>query len=479
MATQVQFRGGTTAQNNAFTGASKELTVDTDKDVVVVHDGATAGGHPLMAEDGSNSALALGSAGTPALKFTDTNTGIYSPGADQIALSTGGAGRLFIDSSGRLLVGKSTSESILGSHAGAQFATIAGTSSFVRNTADTGSPELVSAKSRGTSGTPTIVQNDDGLWLGRFAGYDGSSYVEAARISSIVNGTPGINDMPGALIFSTTADGASTPTEHVRITSAGTVGIGASSPNERLTVIGPATSASNLTNPVLFGNIGTHTNSGHKQGEGVAIGFQLKRGSDGAATNTAFIKAEAEADLGSSWPTALTFGTQRFGSNPVELMRITSTGQMRLAGAGITFNGDTATANELDDYEEGTWTPSVEFGGATTGITYNARQGYYVKTGKVVHVWLYFNLSNKGSATGTATVAGLPFTSEDFNVSGLTTWPGSKPNRRQNETSSDFAMAVLENNSEVSISNGAGSLVTNSTFTNGTIIECALCYRAA
>jgi len=157
-----------------------------------------------------------------------------------------------------------------------------------------------------------------------------------------------------------------------------------------------------------------------------------------------------------------------------------NTERMRLlAAGGLTFNGDTAAANALDDYEEGTWTPSVEFGGATTGITYNARQGYYVKIGKVVHIWLYFNMSNKGSATGTATVAGLPFTSEDFNVSGLTVWPGSKPSRRQNETSSDFAMSVLENNSEVGLSDGAGSTVTDSTFTNGTIIECTLCYRAA
>ncbi len=157
----------------------------------------------------------------------------------------------------------------------------------------------------------------------------------------------------------------------------------------------------------------------------------------------------------------------------------TSEAMRTLSGGGLTFNGDTATANALDDYEEGTWTPSVEFGGATTGITYNARQGFYVKIGKVVHVWLYFNLSNKGSATGGATVAGLPFTSEDFNVAALTTWPGSKPSRRQNEFSSDFAMAVLENNSEVGITNGAGSAVTDSTFSNGTIIECALCYRAA
>ena len=54
-------------------------------------------------------AIALGSAATPSISFTgDTNTGIYSPGADQVAVATNGTGRLFIDSSGRLLVGAST-----------------------------------------------------------------------------------------------------------------------------------------------------------------------------------------------------------------------------------------------------------------------------------------------------------------------------------------------------------------------------------
>jgi len=47
MARQVQLRRGTTAETNSFTGAVGEVTVDTDKDTVVVHDGSTAGGHPL------------------------------------------------------------------------------------------------------------------------------------------------------------------------------------------------------------------------------------------------------------------------------------------------------------------------------------------------------------------------------------------------------------------------------------------------
>jgi hypothetical protein len=54
MATQVQFRRGTTTQHNSFTGAVAEVTVDTDKETVVVHDGSTAGGHPLATEASVN-----------------------------------------------------------------------------------------------------------------------------------------------------------------------------------------------------------------------------------------------------------------------------------------------------------------------------------------------------------------------------------------------------------------------------------------
>ena len=109
MSTQIQRRRGTTAQHASFTGAVGETTIDTDKEVVVVHDGVQVGGYPLMRENGSNSALALGSAGTPSLKFTgDTNTGIYSPGADQVAISTGGSGRITIDASGNVNIDSNT-----------------------------------------------------------------------------------------------------------------------------------------------------------------------------------------------------------------------------------------------------------------------------------------------------------------------------------------------------------------------------------
>ena len=104
MATQVQNRRGTTAQHSTFTGAVGEVTVDTDKETVVVHDGSTAGGAPLMREDGSNSALALGSASSPSLKW-DADTGIYSPGADQVAISTNSSERIRIGTNGEIGIG--------------------------------------------------------------------------------------------------------------------------------------------------------------------------------------------------------------------------------------------------------------------------------------------------------------------------------------------------------------------------------------
>jgi hypothetical protein len=105
MATQVQFRRGTSAETATFIGAIGEVTVDTVKQTCVVHNASQAGGYPLLREDGTNSALSLGSLSSCALKFaSDPNTGIISPGSDQISLVTGGVVRLTIDSSGSVTI---------------------------------------------------------------------------------------------------------------------------------------------------------------------------------------------------------------------------------------------------------------------------------------------------------------------------------------------------------------------------------------
>jgi hypothetical protein len=105
MATQVQFRRGTTAETATFIGAVGEVTVDTVKQTCVVHNASQAGGYPLLREDGTNAAFSLGSLSSCALKFaSDPNTGLISPGSDQLALVTGGVARLTIDSSGSVTI---------------------------------------------------------------------------------------------------------------------------------------------------------------------------------------------------------------------------------------------------------------------------------------------------------------------------------------------------------------------------------------
>ncbi len=75
MPDQLQLRGGTTTEHNSFTGALREVTVDTTKKTLVVHDGASAGGTPLMKESGSNAASTVGIGVGGANKITINSDG--------------------------------------------------------------------------------------------------------------------------------------------------------------------------------------------------------------------------------------------------------------------------------------------------------------------------------------------------------------------------------------------------------------------
>jgi hypothetical protein len=91
------------------------------------------------------------------------------------------------------------------------------------------------------------VQNNDDLGAIVFDGDDGSLFTVAASIVGSVDGTPGANNMPGRLVFSTTANGASVPTERMRITANGNIGIGTTSPSANLHVVGNAIISTALT----------------------------------------------------------------------------------------------------------------------------------------------------------------------------------------------------------------------------------------
>lgn len=89
-----------------------------------------------------------------------------------------------------------------------------------------------------TFGDNTSVASGRTLGVIRWYGTDGTAPTFAAAISAAVDGTPGTGDMPGRLVFSTTADGASVPTERMRISNAGNVGIGTTGNSFQTLVVG-------------------------------------------------------------------------------------------------------------------------------------------------------------------------------------------------------------------------------------------------
>ena len=161
----------------------------------------------------------------------------YSHINDSLAFGTTSTEKARIDSSGRLIVGHTTSVSSgWGITPAIQIeGTDASNSAFSISRNNNGSygGYLILGKSRGTSkGSNTIVQNNDRIGHILFAGADGTDrYPLTAMIRSEVDGTPGANDMPGSLIFSPTSDGNQDPTDALIIDSSQHVGIGTTAPD--------------------------------------------------------------------------------------------------------------------------------------------------------------------------------------------------------------------------------------------------------
>ena len=189
--------------------------------------------------------------------------------------------------------------------------------------------------------------------------------------------------------------------ERLRIDSTGNVGIGTSSPeavasSTTLQVNGADHSSVRTGTTAFGGYLATIPVVG------VTAISNARNPITGTYNNTG-VAASVISLFSESANAYITFSTATANnSNPSERVRVTSN--------GLTFNGDTAAANALDDYEEGTWTPAIAFGGASVGLTYVRNGGTYTKIGRKVTVCGDLILSAKGSSTGSATITGLPFT---------------------------------------------------------------------
>jgi hypothetical protein len=218
--------------------SAPSITFDQDLDTGFFR---SSSGAVSFSSNGVNTAT-LGSNSFTAPSFIPTSSsvpsnGVFLPAANSVAIATNGTQQATVDSSGRLLVGTDTARANFlnaGLSSKLQIEGTTGTDSWLsvvgNNNSAGGEPILLFGKSRGaTTGSNTVVQSGDILGQIIFQGADGTDFVQAASIGAYSDATPGADDMPGRLVFSTTADGASSPTERMRIGNNGIVMIGTTS----------------------------------------------------------------------------------------------------------------------------------------------------------------------------------------------------------------------------------------------------------
>jgi len=186
----------------------------------------------LIVEDDASNGISIltPSTGIGSIFFGDESDNFiggirYDHTDNSFQLYANNSERAQIDSSGRLLVGTSTARTdflnttTFGSTAQIETVTTSSRGLAITNNSSGNSEALLFLnKANGSNtGSSTVVSINNRLGSIYFQGADGSELVAAALISAEVDGTPGSNDMPGRLVFSTTADATSSPTERMRI----------------------------------------------------------------------------------------------------------------------------------------------------------------------------------------------------------------------------------------------------------------------
>ena len=201
---------------------------------------------------------------------------------------------------------------------------------------------------------------------------------------------------PSRITFATAADGASSPTERMRIDSSGRIGFGGSF---------DLTASNRVSINPDDGLIGFGMNGRESYVTGTS-GCYIYSGSGASGTTLAgelILQARSNVDRSIKFIT---------GTTPDERARIDTD--------GLKFHGDTAAANALDDYEEGSFTP------AENSVSLSTAAGLYTKVGRMVHVQIRVRWPTTSNATA-AEITGLPFsattastnTSNGSNASGI------------------------------------------------------------
>jgi hypothetical protein len=271
--------------------------------------------------------------------------------------------RMRIDSAGIVVVGSPTTVNYGGFtpnfQVNAAGAAQIGLSRFSANNA---SNAITILKSRGaTVNDFTVVASGDSLGRLEFYGADGTTGIPAAQIQAAVDGTPGTNDMPGRLVFSTTADGASTFTERMRIDSSGNVGIGTSSPTSLLQTAGTSAKSAFKTPNIAEVNTISAT----------------------AATGTINYDVTTQSVLYYTTNASGNFTVNFRGSSGTSLNTVMQTGES-ISATFLVTNGATAYYNSAVQVDGSSVTPKWQGGTAPTSGNASSIDSYtyvIIKTG--------------------------------------------------------------------------------------------------
>jgi len=366
--TGAAFVNGAIIQSNIDTGAVSNTSIPMNLSFWTCPDGTVSRTERMqITANGQIAVSNTGSASAPIIsKSDDLNTGIFFPAADTIAFSEGGTESMRIDSAGQVGVG-------------------------------------VTPQTWSTGKVVEIGGNGCGVW----GLASGTTYLTAGYYFNSTDKFAGTGNyalfsqlVPADGSFrwsSSTATGTAgnnaTMAERMRIDASGNIAIGSTSPD-------PFSSLQ--TRMVSISSSGGGTGSALNITSGAGSRIQLGIGT----TRTAILYSDSTNFTSLSTETALPIV---FLTNQTERLRIPSD------AGGITFPATqvaSSNANTLDDYEEGTWTPSLMTGSAQPTFTYTNRGGTYVKIGRQVIAWFYalVSVSSAGNAQVALVPSSLPFT---------------------------------------------------------------------
>jgi len=293
------------------------------------------------------------------------------------------------------------------------------------------------------------------------------------------------------------------------IDGSGNVGIGTSSPSQLLSLKNTSaqcqqslTAATNGSCAIYFGDTDSvnrsviyHHNTGDYLAFYTAGSERMRIDSSGKVaigTDTSNTSSNAPLTIKSSGSSATRFNLVNSGSSSVESTQIfsqnnelafTASGSEKLRilnGGGITFNGDTAAANALDDYEEGTFTPAFSNGLVFSSYETNGQRGVYTKIGRFVYGTIRLDGAIASTQnTNQIKISGLPFTSVNFSNGEQV--GGADPFFQDGFYNSNDFSGIVNNNSSVIqlVKRSDGASLTGTSVNGGRQIRISFWYMAA